>query len=337
MNFSNISIITQPKIDSQWSQKDYLGALRVRMSIGRNSYQVKPGLYKLGNPEKDAEVIVTSNYKLSFDIVRRSLKGINAWILVLETYGINVWCAAGKGTFGTGELIRQIKDSQLQLYVSHKRLIVPQLGAPGVSGYKVKQATGFSVKFGPVRAEDIKDYLSAGLKKNETMRSVQFNFVDRLILSPVEIVNSLRYLLYAVVVVFLISGINANGYSFSVMWQNGVHANIYLLLAYTTGAFIAPVLLPWLPFKHFGGKGLVAGFLMFGLIEFLNYSDNSILDVLGWLLISGAESSFLTMNFTGASTYTSLSGVRKEMRFFVPLQIAFIIIGLTLVILSKFV
>ncbi|NQU52739.1 MAG: hypothetical protein HQ522_09395 [Bacteroidetes bacterium] len=91
MNFSNISIITQPKIDSQWSQKDYLGALRVRMSIGRNSYQVKPGLYKLGNPEKDAEVIVTSNYKLSFDIVRRSLKGINAWILVLETYGINVW------------------------------------------------------------------------------------------------------------------------------------------------------------------------------------------------------------------------------------------------------
>ncbi|NQU52740.1 MAG: hypothetical protein HQ522_09400 [Bacteroidetes bacterium] len=225
----------------------------------------------------------------------------------------------------------------MQLYVSHKRLIVPQLGAPGVSGYKVKQATGFSVKFGPVRAEDIKDYLSAGLKKNETMRSVQFNFVDRLILSPVEIVNSLRYLLYAVVVVFLISGINANGYSFSVMWQNGVHANIYLLLAYTTGAFIAPVLLPWLPFKHFGGKGLVAGFLMFGLIEFLNYSDNSILDVLGWLLISGAESSFLTMNFTGASTYTSLSGVRKEMRFFVPLQIAFIIIGLTLVILSKFV
>lgn len=262
MNFTNISIISHPRIDSLWSLKDYLGTLRVRFSLGRSSYRVNSGLYKLGNPGKDDEVIVTSNYKLSFDIVRRSLKGFNVWILVLETYGINVWCAAGKGTFGTDELIKQIKNSQLKLYVSHKRLILPQLGAPGVSGYKVKEATGFSVKFGPVRAEDIKDYLAAGFKKNKTMRSVQFNFTDRLILAPVEIVNSLKYLIYAIVVIFLISGINASGYSFITMWDEGVPAAIYLVLAYVSGALIAPVFLPWLPFRHFGAKGLVAGFLM---------------------------------------------------------------------------
>ena len=132
MDFTNLTPITQPKIDSEWSQADYRGALKVRLSIGRNSYQVQPGLYKLGNPGQESEVIVTSNYKLTFDIVRKNLEGLNAWILILQTYGINVWCAAGKGTFGTEELINQINDTQLQSFVSHRRIIVPQLGAPGV-------------------------------------------------------------------------------------------------------------------------------------------------------------------------------------------------------------
>jgi acetyl-CoA decarbonylase/synthase complex subunit gamma len=45
------------------------------------------------------------------------------------------------------------------------------------------------------------------------------------------------------------------------------------------------------------------------------------LETAGWLFIISAISTFLAMNFTGASTYTSLSGVKKEMRWAVPLQI----------------
>ncbi len=335
MDFTNLSLVTPPRVDSTWTRADQWGTLKVRSSIGRNKYQVNPGLYKLGTPDKEAEVIVTSNYKLSFDIVRRSLKGKSAWILVLQTYGINVWCAAGKGTFSTDELVRQIKDSQLQLYVSHRRVIVPQLGAPGVSGFKVKEATGFSVKFGPVRAEDLKEYLSAGLKKNSTMRSVQFNLADRLKLTPVEIVNSLKYVFYAIIVIVLISGINANGFSIPELWQEGLSASFNLILAYISGAFLGPLLLPWLPFRHFGGKGLVVGILVFGLVVLLSGTEYGLLYLIGWFLISGAISSFLTMNFTGASTYTSLSGVRKEMRLFVPLQLVFSLAGLTLFIISQ--
>ncbi len=336
MDFSNLTVVTPTRIDSRWLREDKLGALRVRASLGRNSYRVNPGLYKIGDPGKESEVIVTANYKLSFDVVRRNLEGIDAWILVLETYGINVWCAAGKGTFGTNELVRQIKDSQLPLYVSHKRVVVPQLGAPGVSGFKVKEATGFSVKFGPIRAEDIREYLASGLKKSASMRSVQFNLKDRILLAPVEVVNSLRYLLYAVIAVVLISGIEQGGYSLSAMWSEGGRAVLYLLMAYVTGAFLGPVLLPWLPFRHFGGKGLVAGFLVFGIVAGIGFSEHSMFYFFGWLLISGAVASFLTMNFTGASTYTSLSGVRKEMRIFVPLQIALLIVGLTGILISKF-
>ncbi|MCK5693869.1 MAG: hypothetical protein KAI08_13495 [Bacteroidales bacterium] len=337
MDYTNLSLARPPVVSSFWLPKDHLGALRVRFSLGRNRYRVNPGLYGLGRPGKDSEVIVTANYKLSFDLVRRKLSGLDVWILVLETYGINVWCAAGKGTFGTDELIKQVKESQLSLYVSHRRLIVPQLGAPGVSAHKVKAASGFSVKFGPVRAADTKEYISSGYKKSEAMRTVEFKFKDRLILTAVELANSVHYLLVAIIIVALLSGIHSEGYSFALIWKEGLRAGLYVLAAYMSGAFLAPLLLPLLPFRYFGGKGLVSGLLVFGFIMLLGRTEIPILSMLGWFLISGAISSFLTMNFTGASTYTSLSGVRKEMGIFVPLQIAFILAGLALLIISKFI
>ncbi len=337
MDFSNLSPVVLPKVDSLWSYKDYLGSLRVRLSIGRNRYQVKPGLYKLGNPDKDSEVIVTSNYKLSFDIVRRNLTGVNVWILVLQTFGINVWCAAGKGTFGTDELIKQLNDSELKLYVSHNRIIVPQLGAPGVSGHKVKKATGFSVKFGPVRAEDIKDYIDAGLKKSENHAFCTIQFFGSAGINTCRNCEFIAIFVLCNYSVFSYFGHSIKGiFIFCIV--AGRHTGQLLpstfLFSWTV---IAPVLLPWLPFRYFGGKGFVVGFVLFGIIAFLNFSEYSIIKIVGWLLLSGAISSFLTMNFTGASTYTSFSGVKKEMRLFVPVQIVFTLIGLSLVILSKFV
>jgi len=337
MDFSNLSIVRPPAVSSSWLTGDYLGALRVRFSIGRNSYRVKPGLYRLGQPGKDSEVLVTANYKLSFDLLRKNLAGMNAWILVLETYGINVWCAAGKGTFGSEELIRQIKESQLDIHVSHRRLIVPQLGAPGVSAQRVKEGSGYSVRFGPVRAADIKDYIAAGYKKSEAVRTVEFNFKDRLKLTTVELANMLRYFLIALVFLALLSGLHADGYSFTLVWTEGLKSGLYLLAAYVSGAFLAPVLLPFLPFRHFGGKGMVSGLLVFGSILLFGSINMSILSILAWFLISGAVSSYLTMNFTGASTYTSLSGVKKEMGIFVPIQLAFALAGLVLLVISKLV
>lgn len=334
MDFSQITLRQYPKVTSEWLLSDYWGSLKARSSIGRSQYTVSPGLYKLGSPTKESDVFVSANYKLSFDILRGNLHNINAWILVLDTKGINVWCAAGKGTFGTNELIRQIKDSQLELNVAHKRLIVPQLGAPGISAQEIKKATGFTVKYGPVRAEDIKEYISHNYTKTKEMQTVNFTLKDRLILTPVEIVNSLKYLLYAITVVVLVSILHG--------WNNGSDFNIQeiklsisiLVTAYISGAFLGPVLLPWLPFKYFGGKGFVIGLITFLPFALFSQLQNNTLYVYGWGLISAAVSSFLTMNFTGASTYTSLSGVKKEMKYFVPFQILLMIGGIALYIIS---
>ena len=335
MNKDFISNI--PEVTQQWKSADYLGTLRVRFSIFRSNYKISPGLYRLGDPDSKSDVFVTANYKLSFDILRKNLETLSAWILVLDTKGINVWCAAGKGTFGTGELIRQIRRSNLHEIVSHRRLILPQLGAPGVSGHIVAEATGFNIKYGPVRASDIEKYIESGYKTTGEMRNVRFSLKDRIILTPAEIMNSLWQVLLAIAIFFGISGIVSAGYSFQAALSQGLKSALFISAAYLSGAFLTPVLLPWLPGRYFAGKGIAAATAVFAVMVAAGAAGIRIIYISGWFLMSVAISSFLAMNFTGASTYTSLSGVIKEMRLFIPVQIAAAASGFILLIVSKFI
>jgi acetyl-CoA decarbonylase/synthase complex subunit gamma len=134
------------------------------------NYTIEPGLYALGNPGDESPVLVTANDKMSFDRLREALPGRNAWILVLDTDGINVWCAAGKGIFGTEALLRRITLSGLTQIVTHRELILPQLGGPGVAAHRVKKLSGFRVHYGPIKAVDLPSYLDSGLNATPEMR-----------------------------------------------------------------------------------------------------------------------------------------------------------------------
>lgn len=147
-----------PVIDSKIKAKDILGAWKARWGINRMHYKVNPGLYCIGNPNQDSIVLVTANYKFTFDMLRKELNGINTWLLILDTKGINVWCAAGKGTFGTDELTRKIISTKIRQLISHKNIILPQLGAVGVQAHVIKRITGLKVIYGPVYAKDIKEF-----------------------------------------------------------------------------------------------------------------------------------------------------------------------------------
>ena len=166
-------------------------------------YMIDPGLYALGNPDKNSPVLVTANYKMSFDYLRRELSGRNVWILVLDTKGINVWCAAGKGTFGTEELIKRIASSGLKEIVSHRQLILPQLGAPGVAAHTVKKISGFKVCYGPIRAKDLTAYLDSGMKVTPEMRIMTFPLKERAVLIPIEFVAAVKpFLIIAPVLIY---------------------------------------------------------------------------------------------------------------------------------------
>src|SRR5512147_120791 len=170
-----------------------------RWAVNRGGHRVVPGLYALGNPTPDAPVFVTANYTLSFDALRSALGGLDSYLLVLDTKGINVWCAAGKGTFGTDELVRRIEATRLHEVVNHRVLILPQLGAPGVAAHEVKQRAHFKVEYGPVRAEDLPEYLKTR-KATPEMRQVRFDIKDRIALIPVEFVPLLLLLLLLILV-----------------------------------------------------------------------------------------------------------------------------------------
>lgn len=315
---------------------DWLGAAKVRCGLGRTKYTVEPGLYAVGKPDGDSIVLVSANYKLSFDALRRELTGLDAWIMVLDTKGVNVWCAAGKGVFGTDEIVGRVELVELGKIVNHRKLIVPQLGAPGVAVHQVRERCGFSVIYGPIRASDIIEFVKAGNKAAPLMRQVRFSLYDRLILTPLELALTWKYLLFAAAMLFILSGLSRQGYSSALAADNAGRLVMTLLAASIGGAVLGPALLPWLPGRSFSFKGFIAGLFVGAMASLLKLTGSGIESV-AWMFMIPAAASFLTMNFTGASTYTSLSGVKKEMRIAVPLQIIAVAIGLTVWIVGRFV
>jgi acetyl-CoA decarbonylase/synthase complex subunit gamma len=326
-----------PRVSAQLTGADKWGNIKARWGINRRNYRVGPGLYALGNPDENAIVLVSANYKLSFDALRKELAGLDAWILVLDTGGVNVWCAAGKGTFGSDELVRRIHIAGLKEIVGHRKLIVPQLGAPGVSAHRVREQSGFTVIYGPVRAADIPAFLRAGMKATPEMRRVRFQLRDRARVVPIELVQGAPKFLLIMAAFFLLSGFNRSGYSLNMLVPAGLRAVWVLLLAYIAGAAAAPLLLPWLPGRSFSFKGFTAGVLFFGIAFFTVLRGAPPLETAAWFLLIASISSFLTMNFTGASTYTSLSGVKKEMRYAAPAQITAAAVGVLLWLAGRFV
>jgi len=290
--------------------RDELDHLLARWGFWRGRHRVLPGLYALGNPTSESRVFVTANYTLSFDALRSALAGRDCHILVLDTRGVNVWCAAGKGTFGTEELISRIEASGLPDVVDHRVLILPQLGAPGVAAHEIKKRSGFKVKYGPVRAADLPAYLETG-EATEAMRRVEFGIHDRVILIPVELVS--------VLLPTLLLGLLS-------YWLLGPLAAVALVAAVLAGGALFPLLLPWIPTPNFSTKGLVLGGLI--ALPFAAVAGGGAGAALWWrvawalvcLLALPPVTAFLALNFTGATTFTSKTGVKREIFAYVPVM-----------------
>lgn len=313
---------TVPRVSSQLTRRDRWGTFLVRWGYGRHRYTVDPGLYALGSPGPSDPVLVTANYKLSFDTLRAALPGHHVWILVLDTKGINVWCAAGKGTFGTQEVINRLRTSRLKEIVSHRTVILPQLSAPGVAARYVKTQTGFTAFFGPVEARDLPAYLDAGFKATESMRRKTFPWKERLLLVPVELVHSIRWGAAVAAAFFVLGGLLHRGPFWASAWKAAYGPASALGHGILSGGVLTPLLLPWLPGRAFTTKGLITGGACAAILWFFGHLKGlQPLDTVSWVLGLLSVSAFLAMNFTGSSTYTSLSGVRREMRWAVPLEI----------------
>lgn len=277
-------------------------------------------MYCIGEPDKNSPVLVTANYKLTFDSLRKELAAIPLWILVVDTRGINVWCAAGKKTFTTEEVAYQVQNAKLDQLVSHRDLILPQLSASGVAVRELKKLCGFKGRFGPILASKLPAFLKTG-QANEAMRTVTFSLKERFVLIPLEICMLWKKLLGVLALFFILSGISGEIFSLQAAVSRGTILFLATFTAIIAGALLTPLLLPWVPFRQFWLKGTMMGglaallFLFFGVFP-VNWIEKAALFL--WITSCSA---FLTMNFTGSTPYTSLSGVEKEMRNGLPLQV----------------
>ena len=294
--------------DSTITFANRLDHFLARWGWKRESHHVEPGLYRLGNPDPYSPVFASANYTLSFDALRSALAGIDAWILVLDTKGINVWCAAGKGTFGTEELVQRIGCSGLSGIVSHRKIIVPQLGAPGISWPEVMRRSKFLVEYGPVRARDLPEFLKTH-KATPAMRRVEFPLKERLVLTPVEFVHTALPMVIVAALLWFLAG---------------PVAALAAVSAVLAGTVLFPAMLPYLPTHDFSTKGLILG-LIIAIPFTISFGTNPSLP--GWanateaaavLLIMPAVIAYFALNFTGCTTFTSRTGVKKEIFRYIP-------------------
>ena len=216
--------------------------------------KVKPGVYAVGEPGPDSPLLVTGNYDLTVRRLVRAIDGeVEAWILVVDSGGINVWCAAGGGFLTADRIIGALHISGLSEYLQHHALILPQLCANGVEGWRIREQTGWGVHWGPVRAEDIPDYLARGRKKTDDMRWVQFPLRDRLEMTAVTLG------FYALLILIPIA----------IFWPSIFWPTLIAMVA--LAAFYA-VALPWLPGRDGLAKTLplaliaVAGMLAYSAL-----------------------------------------------------------------------
>lgn len=301
-------------VSTRLDRQDVIGGWKVRWGFGRNDYRVEDGLYAVGAPDGRSPVLVTANYKLSFDALRKELTGIDAWILVLDTAGVNVWCAAGKGKFGTAELLRKIRSEKLEGVVTHRTLILPQLGASGVAAHEIAASSGFSVVYGPVRAADIPAFFAKGMVKDDAMRRVNFSLADRMAVAPVELSHALPFLAGAIVLAALFTIASRFDAAAFVRWA------ALLIAPSLVGTLLFPALLPYLPFKAFAVKGALLGVAWSGASAFL--AGFSPWPFLAFVLVATSLIAFLAMNFTGSSTYTCKTGAELEVRIGLPIMAA---------------
>jgi hypothetical protein len=326
---------TKP-VSSHLNFKDHLSHLSFRLGINRENRTIDVGVYRVGTPDNNSPVFVSANFQMSFNKLRSALKDVSAWILVIDTKGINVWCAAGKGTFGTQEIIKRVRECNLMNLVNHKNLIVPQLGAPGTSAHKIERATGFKVIYGPIRCEDINKFIKNDLKADKQMRRVEFPLLSRIALIPLELVHAIPSIVMGIIFIYILSTIQIGG-GFKVELDKAAFAYLFMafILSIVAGAVLNPILLPFIAFRSFVLKGYLLGLLTQLVYIVWGTSYSNVPMLIGSCLLFSTISAYLAFNFTGCTTFTSPSGVKREMQLFLKPMIALMAVGLVLIIITS--
>ena len=107
--------------------------------------------------------------------------------------------------------------------------------------------------------------------------------------------------------------------------------------AVLTGVAVVPILLPWIPGRSFAVKGVLAGVVWSAaLYLYAGGSSWNVTTAVAAFLALPAICAFYALNFTGCTTYTSRSGVKKEMHLGIPAMGSAIIVAVVVLVAGRF-
>jgi hypothetical protein len=159
------------------------------------------------------------------------------------------------------------------------------------------------------------------------MRHVRFDLKDRAIIIPVDTKSALPYVAGASILAYIAGDpIGAVG----------------IASASAAGLAGFPLLLPWLPGEEFSVKGFFLGGLV-GLgaaVASLAKDDGAglplrVLKAASYAFALPPIAAFLGLNFTGSTTFTSPSGVRREINMYIPIMAGMSGVGLLMNIAQR--
>lgn len=314
--------------------KAFLRTLRCILTGQIDQVSIEPGLYKSGNPSPESPIIVTANYEYTYIKVMRDLQGIDAWVLCLDSNGINVWCASRGENFGNEQLIEAVQNSGVVENVKTKTMILPQLSAGGISIPKLPKSFPFHIKFGPIWSKDLKTYLqSIPSEKPESMRVIKFSLSKRLEAGITHTTFLLRMFLLWPTLILLIPFLILHE-------QFGFSASLQILLALwvifiSCGMGIA-ILFPFTKnTRNFNIKGTIFGIisLLISLAIFIGTFQFKLIFI-GYSLWIYWIAFFTTMSFSGYTMHTGVTEIQDQYPIFQKLFKILLYIALSITILG---
>ncbi len=213
-------------------------------------HATRPGLRRVGRPGPSSPVLLTGNFTLTVRRVERALAGHDVWLLVANSRGINVWCAAGGGHLTHHDVIAVTRASRIDDLVSHRELVLPQLSATGIERRKVAEATGWRPIWGPARLEDLPEFLERGRKVKRSHRFMRFPLWERL---EMAVMWALPMALIAIVVAGF-----AESWSVGLAAGGMVVATVAMIFAFLPWLAVTGGR-RWLTFGGFGAAGFATG------------------------------------------------------------------------------
>jgi ubiquinone/menaquinone biosynthesis C-methylase UbiE len=314
----------------------YLKIMRCLFTGQVDNVPIEPGIYKSGNPNKDAPIIVTSNYVYTYIMVMRNLEGLDAWVLVLDSNGINVWCAARGDDFGNSQLIDAVKATGIHHLTSNRVLILPQLAAGGIAKPALPEDTEefpFRIKYGPVWSKDIKEYLeNKSIKKPERMKRAKFSLSHRIragITHTTFLIRKIFFIPY--IILFFALAILDYANIINKLWMIGdffvwiLFPNILLTFFYPIANFTRRFIIKS---TLFGGLNMIIlGFFIWCLRSSILFTGLNLL-FLFWIGF------FTTMSFSGYTMRTNPREIQNEYKLFKKINYLLLPLALILTFLS---